>query len=225
MLILLAILVLLLHAWVILWLLRSEEPPVIPPQPFMMEVSMISSVASKPSVAPAPPTPAPPPPLPQPKIEPKKPAVKPIVKKIQPVIQKTPDRAPAQQVVEQPQSAAQPAQASPASDSKATASAAAPSEAEQFTQAVYNASYLHNPAPEYPSIAKSRGWQGKVKVRVHVSAEGFSEAVEIASSSGHEILDETALETVKKYRFKPAKRGETSVPDTVVVPIDFHFEE
>lgn len=218
MLTLLSILVLLLHVWAGIWLLQPVEETT-PAQPLMMEVSMIAISAPKPSVAPPPPAPAPP----EKKPPPKKPLPKPIPKKAPPVVQqKAPDFAPTEQVVESPpvvQAAPSPSMA--VTDSKATTT----TNAEQFTEANFRANYAHNPKPDYPSIAKSRGWQGKVMLRVQVSAEGLSDAVTVEHSSGHEMLDESAIEAVKKWRFIPAKRGETAVASSVIVPIIFTLRD
>jgi len=215
---LLFILVMLLHVWGFIELLRPVEQTT-PAQPLMMEVSMIAISAPKPSVAPPPPAP----PLPEKKPPPKKTQPKPIPKKAPPVVQqKAPDFAPVEEVSEpQPVAPTTASQAAPVSDSKATTA----TNAEQFTEANFRANYAHNPKPEYPTIAKSRGWQGKVMLRVQVSAEGLSDAVAVENSSGHEILDESAVEAVKKWRFIPAKRGETAVASSVIVPIIFTLRD
>jgi protein TonB len=44
-------------------------------------------------------------------------------------------------------------------------------------------------------------------------------------SSGHDMLDESAIEAVKKWRFIPAKRGETPVASSVIVPIIFTLRD
>jgi protein TonB len=96
---------------------------------------------------------------------------------------------------------------------------------EKYTEANYKANYAHNPKPEYPSLAKSREWQGKVLLRVRVSAAGLSEEVQVEHSSGHEILDDAAIDAVKQWRFIPARRGETPVASAVLVPIVFSLRE
>jgi protein TonB len=64
-----------------------------------------------------------------------------------------------------------------------------------------------------------------VKLRVLVSADGLSEHVEVANSSGYAVLDDAAMDAVKKWRFIPAMRGETAVISSVIVPINFQFNE
>ena len=93
--------------------------------------------------------------------------------------------------------------------------------AEPYSEASFNANYGTNPKPKYPAIARSRGWQGKVLLRVSVSAEGLSEAVTVHRSSGHDALDESAVAAVEKWQFIPAKRGNTAVACSVIVPIIF----
>ncbi len=93
------------------------------------------------------------------------------------------------------------------------------------TEADYQANYAINPKPIYPRIAKEQDWTGKVLLRVRVSAEGLSEQVSIHRSSGHEVLDDSALIAVQKWRFVPAKRGGTAVACTVIVPIFFSLTQ
>ncbi len=85
MLVLLTILVLLLHVYGLMWLLRSEEKTAPTQSPLMMEVSMISMASPKPAVVP----PKPAPPTPPKKVQPK-----PLPKKAPPIVQKSPDFAP-----------------------------------------------------------------------------------------------------------------------------------
>lgn len=235
MLALLSILVCLLHMWLINWLLRPLEKPTSSTPPLQMEVSMVSVSAPIPNSTPKPVPPTPPAPQPpEKKVEPKKPITKPEPKKTPTVTQKSPDAVPKKKIMEQ---ASPPVTAptSPATDSKATTSPAAQTTDnnavatavdEKVTEPDFKAAYLHNPPPEYPSIARSRGWEGTVKLRVWVSAEGLPEKIEVEQSSGHEILDEDALEFVKKnYRFTPKKHGETAVAGTVIVPIKYYMKE
>jgi protein TonB len=86
-----------------------------------------------------------------------------------------------------------------------------------------NAAYLHNPRPDYPEMAKRRQWEGKVILRVQVLASGRAGQVTVAGSSGHEILDEAALESVRNWHFVPARRGDQPVDSVVNVPINFNL--
>lgn len=93
-----------------------------------------------------------------------------------------------------------------------------------YSEAYLDAAYERNPKPEYPSIARSHGWQGKVTLRVQISEEGKVESVKIEKSSRHELLDEAATEAVKRWTFIPAMRGNKTVATSVLVPIIFSLQ-
>lgn len=114
-------------------------------------------------------------------------------------------------------------------ESAPPASAAAPSNAPPapapMTAARYNAAYLNNPAPSYPSLSRRLGEQGKVLLRVQVSAEGRPLSVAIRKSSGFERLDEAAVKAAERWRFVPATQGGSSVVSWVDVPIQFSLDK
>ena len=88
----------------------------------------------------------------------------------------------------------------------------------------FNADYLQNPAPAYPALARRMHEQGRVLIRVLVSAEGMPERIELKTSSGHPRLDQSALETIRNWKFVPARQGTENVAAWVVVPITFSLE-
>lgn len=84
-----------------------------------------------------------------------------------------------------------------------------------------SADYLSNPAPPYPRQSKRMGEEGTVVIRVLITAEGRAEKAEIRTSSGYTRLDDTALSTVKAWRFVPGKRNGTPEAMWFNVPIRF----
>jgi protein TonB len=92
------------------------------------------------------------------------------------------------------------------------------------TQPIFNADYLDNPAPYYPALSRRAGEQGRVVLRVRVNAGGSADEVQVQTSSGHARLDEAARDTVRRWRFVPAKRGDEPVPAWVLIPISFRLE-
>lgn len=84
-------------------------------------------------------------------------------------------------------------------------------------------SYAENPKPTYPQEAREKGHQGEVVLRVEVLVNGQVGQIEIKKSSGYELLDHSAITTVKQWRFIPAKKGEVSVPLWVNIPIKFQL--
>jgi protein TonB len=93
-----------------------------------------------------------------------------------------------------------------------------------ITAPIFAADYLDNPPPSYPTLSRRVGEQGRVVLRVLVSPGGRADDVEIRSSSGYSRLDETARDTVRRWRFVPAKRGDEAVPAWVLIPISFRLE-
>lgn len=88
----------------------------------------------------------------------------------------------------------------------------------------FDADYLDNPKPAYPHASRRLGEQGRVLLRVYVSAHGQAEKVEIKSSCGFDRLDAAARDAVSRWRFVPARRGDQAIAAWVQVPITFHLE-
>lgn len=95
----------------------------------------------------------------------------------------------------------------------------------QDTAPVYGAPGLANPRPRYPWIARQKGEQGRVVLRVTVDAEGRAVAVAVARSSGHGRLDRAAVETIGTWRFEPARAGGRAVAGSVDVPVSFRLSD
>ncbi|MBB5209678.1 energy transducer TonB [Chiayiivirga flava] len=82
--------------------------------------------------------------------------------------------------------------------------------------------YLDAPPPTYPPLARRRGWQGEVILRVHVGLDGRPLAVEVERGSGHALLDRRAREHVlASWRFAPAQADGRAVEAWGRVPIRF----
>jgi protein TonB len=86
-----------------------------------------------------------------------------------------------------------------------------------------NAAYLNNPEPDYPLESRQMGEEGRVILRVFVNDRGLPEQVQVRTSSGFSRLDSTAQDTVRRWKFVPAKRGDTAVGAWVLVPISFNL--
>jgi len=62
------------------------------------------------------------------------------------------------------------------------------------------------PSPEYPTAARRNGYQGTVTIDIKVDQNGVIQSAEVFKSSGFSILDNAALQTVRKqWRFTPGK--------------------
>jgi len=81
------------------------------------------------------------------------------------------------------------------------------------------ADHLHNPRPPYPAVARARNWEGVSRLRVYVLPNGSAGQVQLAGSSGHDVLDDAAVAAVRGWRFVPAKRGDQAIASWVQFPI------
>ena len=89
--------------------------------------------------------------------------------------------------------------------------------------ALTQARYRETPQPNYPDSARREGKEGRVLLRVLVDEEGKAKAIEINTSSGHDLLDRAATEAIKKWRFVPARAGGKPIEIWVKVPIEFQL--
>lgn len=195
-------LVVLLHlllAYALLYVSVKNELIQLPPS---ISVRLLPMVEDKPEPA----RPLPPPPKPQ--------VRKPPVVRPQPVLAVASPTAPSSFTVA-PQPPAPPPQPVVAPPAPAPVAMVA---------ARFDADYLHNPKPVYPALSRRMNEEGRVLLKVRVSAQGTALDVAVSKSSGFPRLDAAAVEAVTRWRFVPARRGDEPVDSSVIVPITFAFE-
>jgi protein TonB len=195
-------------------LVPSKPEVVVPPT-----ISGVLVQAPEPVVEPRP--------LPvQPKPEPK-PQPKP---KVRPKPTPPPPKAPPS---ERAVSAPPPEPPAPARSSEPVAASAPPAPAPVAREAApapvqpprSDAAHLNNPAPRYPAMSRRMGEQGRVLFDVHILPDGSVGEIKLKKSSGYARLDEAALEAVRRWRYVPAKRGDTPIPFWYVQPVTFALDE
>lgn len=81
--------------------------------------------------------------------------------------------------------------------------------------------YADNPSPEYPRVARLRGWEGAVLFEVSVLKDGRIGDLKLVTSSGYRSLDNAARKTLKRWKFNPATVFGLPVESQVQVPIIF----
>lgn len=192
------------------------------------------------------PTPPAPVALPEPVVEPepikpepiKKP--KPIAEPIKPVKQKSPEPSPVQETSPEPVIAEPPPPNVIAISPKVDAAPiitvpppepqkkVEPSDADindaktQYGSTLGRAIAKHK---SYPKIAQMRGWQGECLLDLKIDSSGNLLSANIKESSGHESLDNQALEMVRKASPFPAPpetlRGRSF---NITVPVSFKLE-
>jgi TonB family protein len=81
--------------------------------------------------------------------------------------------------------------------------------------------YKENTPPVYPEIARVHGYEGIVLVSAEILPDGRVGNMKIRKSSGYAILDQSAIEAVKPWKFEPAKKSGNPFTVWVELPIKF----
>lgn len=76
------------------------------------------------------------------------------------------------------------------------------------------------PDPKYPDIPADAEPQGTVVMLIGITAKGHVEPVRVLHSD-EAAFEKTAVETVKKWKFKPAQKDGHPVPVQVTVEMKF----
>lgn len=85
--------------------------------------------------------------------------------------------------------------------------------------------YQNNPPPEYPKMARRRGYEGTVVLEVLVNRDGKVKDLRMLKSSGYDILDSAAEESVREWVFEPGSVGGRKVDMWVRVPVRFELKQ
>ena len=84
-----------------------------------------------------------------------------------------------------------------------------------------NLDYLKIEPPTYPELARRSGWEGTVVLKTLIERDGSCVSAMVEKSSGHLILDQAALQAVRKWEFSPARIGDFPYPSLTRIPIRF----
>jgi protein TonB len=82
-----------------------------------------------------------------------------------------------------------------------------------------------NAPPIYPDLARRRGWEGRVVLRVTVDVTGRPTDVAVGTTSGYPLLDEAAASAVRDWKFTPARLAGVPVMAAVDVPVTFRLTD
>ena len=89
------------------------------------------------------------------------------------------------------------------------------------SRAKYKIGTIENPHPEYPIIARKKGWQGRLLLAVHIDKNGNVLNVHVKETSGFEVLDKVSVKTIRDWKFLPARYGDSNVEDNINIPVSF----
>jgi periplasmic protein TonB len=84
---------------------------------------------------------------------------------------------------------------------------------------------VYNPRPVYPRQARLMGWEGSIVLRVLVDTQGNAAEVAVVSGSGQAVLDQSAVEAVRRWKFSPAMEAGKPVAMAHDVRIRFRLDD
>ena len=93
------------------------------------------------------------------------------------------------------------------------------------TRAKFKVGSHNNPHPQYPLIARIKGWEGKVIIKADIDNSGNVTSIKILKSSGFEVLDKASLTALREWKFTPAKYGNKFINDTLNIPVNFQLKD
>lgn len=82
--------------------------------------------------------------------------------------------------------------------------------------------FTYRPTPPYPKEAVRFRLEGTVMLQIHIASDG-SLTVSIENTSGHEILDQAAVNTVQDWKIRPTYLNGKPVESTETMPVRFYF--
>ena len=79
--------------------------------------------------------------------------------------------------------------------------------------------------PDYPPVSRRLGEQGTLRLRLTIGVDGMVEDARVEVSSGHQRLDDAAVQWVKAHwRYEPAMQGPKPIPATATAEVTFRLK-
>jgi protein TonB len=75
----------------------------------------------------------------------------------------------------------------------------------------------------YPAIARRKGWQGVVRLELHIEPDGRISGLHIDQTSGYAVLDEAALQSLQLASIPDAAQWLHGEAADIVVPVEYRL--
>ena len=75
----------------------------------------------------------------------------------------------------------------------------------------------------YPAIARRKGWQGIVKLELHIESDGLISALHIDETSGYAVLDRAAMESLQLASVPDAAQWLHGASIDIVIPVEYRL--
>jgi len=75
----------------------------------------------------------------------------------------------------------------------------------------------------YPAIARRKGWQGVVRLELHIEPDGRISDLQIDATSGYAVLDEAALQSLQLANVPDAVQWLHGEAIDIIVPVEYRL--
>ena len=75
----------------------------------------------------------------------------------------------------------------------------------------------------YPAIARRKGWQGVVKLELHIESDGLISALHVDETSGYAVLDRAAMESLQLASIPGASQWLHGHSIDMLIPIEYRL--
>ena len=79
--------------------------------------------------------------------------------------------------------------------------------------------------PEYPSIARKAGVEGKVILQIVIDEQGNVLTADVVFAQPSGIFEEVAIKAIMQWKFKPAKQRDKPIKVRMAWPMEFSLKE
>jgi protein TonB len=75
----------------------------------------------------------------------------------------------------------------------------------------------------YPLLARRKGWQGIVKLQVHIESDGRISRLHVEQTSGYPVLDRAALQSLQLASIPDAEQWMQGQPFDIIIPVEYRL--
>jgi protein TonB len=75
----------------------------------------------------------------------------------------------------------------------------------------------------YPLLARRKGWQGVVKLQVHIESDGRISRLHVEQTSGYPVLDRAALQSLQLASVPDAEKWMQGQAIDIIIPVEYRL--
>jgi periplasmic protein TonB len=76
---------------------------------------------------------------------------------------------------------------------------------------------------DYPLLARRKGWQGVVKLQMHIESDGRISRLHVEQTSGYPVLDQAALQSLQLASVPDAEQWMEGQAIDIIIPVEYRL--